>query len=264
MSSQTLWEWSAWLHHSLFIKWLNYGSVQACKGSACVFHHLILWRCKTSKAPAYGVFFSTSHKDNISAFPSFLHQSYRSSNGLLWLTCTLMMCPNPWLINTLHHILFIISGAGRAAIIAWSLPLRALIAEPCTSHFMTSTNVGHLLKKNMWEGAMANLTPVNLSLQRAVVLSFLLTLILPSSGRSLSVSSGNLNYCSWSIDIQLRVILNLERAAGQQSHPEHLFWSFQSCHLMLIWWSSPGCHEISTICGNDQLNLELPSALRSF
>lgn len=62
---------------------------------------------------------------------------------------TSVMCPNLWLINTRHHILFIISDAARAAITAWPLPLWDLITEPCMSHSIyylrtRSTNVGHL------------------------------------------------------------------------------------------------------------------------
>ncbi len=54
------------------------------------------------------VFFQR-HKNNIHM--SLI--SYRSSNGLSHLPGTLMMCPNPWLINTLHYNLFISSNAER-------------------------------------------------------------------------------------------------------------------------------------------------------
>lgn len=97
---------------------------------------------------AHSIFFPPVIKVTYSHFLNFYTNPTKVVIDCYYLPGTLMMCTNPWLINTLHHILFIISDAERAAITAWSLPLTALITEPCMSHSVfylrMTSNVEHL------------------------------------------------------------------------------------------------------------------------
>lgn len=129
--------------------------------------------------------YSTSRIQYVFSFPpvitiTYSHSLnlYTNSTGVVmdcyYLPGTLMMCPNPWMNNTLHHILFIISDAERAAITAWSLPFTALTTEPCMAHSiyylrMKSTN-GLLPKTECGSHeSLPTLTQMNLNLQNAVV-----------------------------------------------------------------------------------------------
>lgn len=78
------------------------------------------------------------------------------------------MCLNPWLINTLRQILFIVSDAEWAPITAWLLPLTAPTTKPSVSRSIyylpvVITVVGRL-PVNHVGGSHAVLTQMNLQL----------------------------------------------------------------------------------------------------
>lgn len=154
---------------------------------------------------------------------------------------TSVMCPNLWLINTRHHILFIISDAARAAITAWPLPLWDLITEPCMSHSiyylrMRSTNVGHLPETACGRESLPLWPKWTWSCREHLCFTLMQVLLFVIRRYLLGVLSVS---ATWILQYScgLNSFFTSEMAAEKTAHPECLHWTFRSYCTIIIRWS---------------------------
>lgn len=164
-----------------------------------------------------------------------------------------MTWPDPRLNNTPHHILFIISDAGRAAITVWSLILTALSTGPCVSHscllpvhdIYSIARPGFSLNRLVWEGVITNLTQMNLNAESSRTFANTDTDV---SGDYTVSWSVRLSVCQWAEGQS--VFLSIENS-GSENNFCHSVCYISTLYLlpgmMPFSWSLTTCHAIVEI-----------------